>query len=321
MTVHDDLTAAWLHWQTATLFQTWVKHNPGEALKLYSYRNGGPRPNLATATGRALVDETAAWLATAPTPNVPAPPRLDNPVVFTCKSGVPNFFDANGRDAIVKSSGLIAQGPPNDNAIVTLKNPGNAIVEPLAVHADHRQQPGVGNGYGYGLYLIGGNTVYIEDYFASGPGLAQALVIAGGTRKVQVVQADWSVMHPVWHLAPSKRYPNGAPAEVHTDAIQSYGGPGVLELYDVKAETCGSITQVQPYKGALAPMGLWKMHRCDFAQVRNPDSDEMPQAMTKDPSGGAKWPTEFLDCTLRPLGTPFTVSWVADEQAWQPGGT
>ncbi len=61
--VHAELTVAWGEWQNADLFKKWEKSNPGEAQKLRAYRAGGPRPTLATATGRALVDETAAWLA------------------------------------------------------------------------------------------------------------------------------------------------------------------------------------------------------------------------------------------------------------------
>lgn len=251
-----------------------------------------------------------------PTPvNVPAPPVLNNPVVFTCKSGVPNVFDAQGRDAIVKSSGVIEQGPKGDNPIVALKNSPNAIVESLSVHAGTRQSAGVGTAYGYGLYLIGCGTVYVTDYTATGPGLAQALV-GFNTKKIVVVRPKWSVMHPVWHVA------KGAPTEVHTDAFQSYGGPGVLEMYDADVETCGSLIQTQPFQYGPYAMGQWKLHRCDFRQVVNPDSDEMPYALTKDWGGSfPRWPTDFVDCKLHALGIPFGVGWVRDEAAWQPGGT
>lgn len=74
MTVRGELDAAWRLWGQSTLFATWAKANPGEAKKLAAYRAGGPRPALATAVGRALVAETAAWIAaaTAPAPD-PAP--------------------------------------------------------------------------------------------------------------------------------------------------------------------------------------------------------------------------------------------------------
>lgn len=74
MSAHDELTAAWAEWQNASLYQTWRRKNPGEAAKLDAYRAGGARPTLATATGRALVDETAAWFASAPAPPPPPPP-------------------------------------------------------------------------------------------------------------------------------------------------------------------------------------------------------------------------------------------------------
>ncbi len=62
---HAELTLAWREWQAAALYKTWAKQNKGENAKLVAYRNGtGPRPQLATATGRALVAESAAWLQT-----------------------------------------------------------------------------------------------------------------------------------------------------------------------------------------------------------------------------------------------------------------
>ncbi|MDR7492167.1 MAG: heparin lyase I family protein [Armatimonadota bacterium] len=57
------LDAAWAEWQRSRLYQRWRQANPGEAAKLEAYRAGGPRPELATPAGRALVLETDAWLA------------------------------------------------------------------------------------------------------------------------------------------------------------------------------------------------------------------------------------------------------------------
>ena len=72
MSAHQDLTQAWDEWKTATLFKTWARSNPGEAAKLEIYRAGGPKPVLVTATGRALVAETSAWLDTAPQTGITA---------------------------------------------------------------------------------------------------------------------------------------------------------------------------------------------------------------------------------------------------------
>ncbi len=258
-------------------------------------------------------DQIGAAVPVPPVSDVPAAPSLTNPLTFTCQSGVPNFFDAAGRDAVVLSSGVVQQGPPNDNAIVTVKNCPNLLIQKLAVNANTRQSPGVGNGYGYGLYLIGCGLVHVEDYTATGPGLAQAVVVSGA-KTVRVIRGTLSPMHPVWHVA------KGKPAEVHTDGIQSYGGPGVLELYDTSIVTCGTAVQVQPYKGAVSPMGVWKYHRVRVQQVTNPDSDEMPFCLTKDPSGGSRWPSDTVGSSVQPLGTTFGVSWVSDPAAWAPGG-
>jgi hypothetical protein len=271
----------------------------------------GGNPKIAHA-----FDEVEKILKTVapPASDVPAPPSLTSPVTFTAQNGASNFFDAGGQDCIVKSSGPILQSAtPSNNAVVTLKNFRRAIVEPLHIHSDHLQTGPGQNGYGYGFYAIGGDTLYMEPYAADGAGMAQCLVIAGGTRLVQLIEPALLAMHPVYTTNP---FP------VHTDAIQSYGGPGTLELYDAGIITCGSAIQVQPYNGVHAPsMGTWNYHRVAVRQVPQAGSDQMPFCLTKDPSGGAKWPTDTIGCTIHALGTPFGVSWVSDPAAWAPGGT
>ena len=74
MSVRSELDAAWVAWQQSELYKKWRRLNPGEAAKLDAYRAGGVRPVLVTATGRALVAETAAWLLTAPVVEPPPPP-------------------------------------------------------------------------------------------------------------------------------------------------------------------------------------------------------------------------------------------------------
>ena len=275
------------------------------------FRKGSPQ--IAAA-----FDEVQRRLAAleAPPVIIPAPPKLVNPVVFSPKSGVVNFLDAMGNDVLVQMPGGIIeqQTMPNDNACITVKNAHNLVVTPGHIHAGYRQAPGIGNGYGYGLYIVGcTGTAYVDTLSAYGVGLAQAIVVNGCT-KLQVVRSTLAPRHPVWHVAAGK------PVEVHTDGIQSYGGPGILELYSTTISTCGTAIQVQPYKGPVAPMGTWVFHDVTVEQVTNPDSDEMPFCLTKDPSGGAMWPTDFRNCTVKSLGTRFGVSWASDPAAWNPGG-
>lgn len=272
-------------------------------------------PNIAAA-----FDQVEQILKTVapPTPSdVPAPPVLTNPLVVTVSSGGA-FVDAAGQDLIVKSGGGTYYQPAtvSGNAIVTVKNFRKCIIEPLTLQADHLQTGPGQTGWGYGLYLIGGDTAYVEELKATGPGLAQAVVVAGGTRLVQLVSPHLEAMHPVWHTA------MGKPAEVHTDAIQSYGGPGTLELYDFTIKTCGTCVQVQPYNGTHPPsMGTWKYHRGIFTQTTNPLSDQIPYMMDKDPSGGSMWPTDSQGVSYHALGIPFGVGWQGnDPAAYAPSG-
>ncbi len=306
MTDQELWAAAWAELtKTTDAYPTWARKGfPSSShwaiAKKYGDQIGAPIPPP---------------VVTPPTTSVPSPPTLTTPVTFKPVSGVVNFFDAGGKDCIVQMPGTVEQQQaPNDNACVTVKNARNVVVTPGHIHAQYRQAAGVGNGYGYGLYLVGcTGTAYVDSLVADGPGLAQAIV-ASGCPKLVVVNSTLKPMHPVWHVAAGK------PAEVHTDGIQSYGGPGILGLHSTTIETCGTPIQVQPYKGPLAPMGTWVMHDVTVAQVTNPDSDEMPFCLTKDPSGGAKWPTDFRNCKIHALGTAFGVSWVPDPAAWAPGG-
>lgn len=87
-----DLEASWAEWMSdksttgkPTQGANWRKDSPGEWAKLKAYRNGtGPRPSLATNTGKQMVFETDAWLkAKSSSPSVvyPSPFRYPSEVI------------------------------------------------------------------------------------------------------------------------------------------------------------------------------------------------------------------------------------------------
>jgi hypothetical protein len=52
-----------------TLYKKWAQDNPGEQSKLLAYRNGtGPKPSLATATGKGFVFFVSAYKVKLPDP-------------------------------------------------------------------------------------------------------------------------------------------------------------------------------------------------------------------------------------------------------------
>lgn len=80
----EELQAAWDEWMIEknakgklTQGAAWRRDNPGEWQKLQDYRAGGPKPTLATRTGRQMTNEVAAWLEAkqeAPQPPDPGEP-------------------------------------------------------------------------------------------------------------------------------------------------------------------------------------------------------------------------------------------------------
>lgn len=78
----DDLEAEWAVFMEDragrrgqwTQDQRWRADNPGELAALVAYRAGGPRPTLATATGRRMVEHLDAYLEAKADPEPPPPP-------------------------------------------------------------------------------------------------------------------------------------------------------------------------------------------------------------------------------------------------------
>lgn len=117
MAARDELDAAWAAWQKADLYARWKKANPGEARALELYRNGGARPSLVTATGQALVAETAAWLLLAPL----APPPAPSGIHVGPGELVTALVDATDGDTMIVS-GLQQVGNLNISTRVTILN-------------------------------------------------------------------------------------------------------------------------------------------------------------------------------------------------------
>lgn len=319
MTNRELVEAAW-----AELAETTISGQTYHDRLDNGYR-GKPYNFTATAWHRAMllldqIKDLPVAPPPPPTPDVPGEPILWNPVVFQPRSGQANYFDAGGRDARILTA-TVEQGAPNpvasnQNAIVTLANPRNFVVEPLHIHAANRMKAGNSVAYGHGLYIQGdaARLGWVDGFVGDGDGLGQAVVVAAPSLRLQLVRSRLEPMHPVWNTS-------GRPLDVHTDAFQSWAGCA-LELHDTLLRTCGSAIQTQPYKYSnVKQIGGWKFNRVLVEQVYHPDSDEDPFCLTKDiaSGNGGRFPTDFRGCKVRSRGTRFGVSWQSDPAAWNPG--
>jgi hypothetical protein len=91
------LWASWQTWQDANLYATWRRDNPGEDDQLRRYWNhGGDVPQLATATGRAYVQEAEAyWKALElPLPYFPPLGGTTASLVLVCPSEHPKSWNS-----------------------------------------------------------------------------------------------------------------------------------------------------------------------------------------------------------------------------------
>lgn len=176
--IRASLDSAWTEWikaapdgkpKTKSQGAMWRHDNPGEWALLQAYRAGtAPQPSLNTNTGKQMVEEVEAWLATAPAvepPPVDPPPTgawtLDapqgpfNPVDRGFQSPY-GFVDYAGQKAVIRkqhiqrctNDGIRLQryygetggpGPP-------LVNPVADIIEDCIIEHCYRNPPRSGNG-------------------------------------------------------------------------------------------------------------------------------------------------------------------------------
>jgi len=246
----------------------------------------------------------------------PSPPTLISPVTLTPRQGDSRFnLQANQDFILDMSAGPLEQYAGGACLLVNGGRNGKTY-GPIITHSPNLQGAGIGNDFGYSVYVVGlSGRLSIERHEAYGDGLAQALVLACPYGDVDVLTYRYEAMHPVWHKS------SGKPAEVHTDAIQSWGGGRQVRMYDGSIYTCGSIFQVMPNQYGASPLGLWVTRRLNAVQVANPLSDEMPFALTK--NSPQKWAWDQEDVWVSNLGTLAGANgWPGDGIAgWTPGAS
>lgn len=185
MTVRGDLDDAWRLWGQSTLYAAWAKANPGEAKKLAAYRAGGPRPALATAVGRALVAETAAWIAAAPA----APPSP--PPAGRFGGNIPKPFpEITGTPQVCNTWAQLASALDSGGVIET----ASPIVVPAGVHNAPVRRPGTyvyGKGIRGGRFLVNASNVRLRGMEISGS-TYDGVKIADG---VDVTNVDLDGLH------------------------------------------------------------------------------------------------------------------------------
>lgn len=303
MSIHDDLTEAWAAWQNATLYKTWAKANPGENARLLAYRNGtGPKPNLATPTGYALVEETAAWLASRPVTDLPPlPPIANDAIVLRPKRGNSRMTVPAGRDFICEMTEDLEQYPGGAAFSITGGHNGR-IDGQVNIHCPNVLKRGEGQDWAYGWYLVDQTGIVDsrDGFVAEGAGCAQGVAIMQrGTVAHSVVQlSNFTIRnhHPAWYIE------DGSPVEVHPDGIQLLQGPWSLRLHDGIIDSAGCVLQLQPHNLIRqTPLGVYEIHRMDGAQWINPLSDRPTTALYKQDDDPG-WVTNQTDVTVRPKG-------------------
>lgn len=251
-----------------------------------------------------------------PVADRPAPPVLANDAItLKPRTGAARFSVPSNTDFILDmSAGPLEQYP--GGACLHVNGGRNwKTYGPIVTHSPKLQGPGIGNDYGYSVYLLGQTgRGFIDGHTADGDGLAQGLALGCPYADLDVVDFDYRCSHPVWHTS------NGSPAEVHSDGIQSWGGPRSLRLYNGRIVSAGMIIQVMPNQYGASPVGQWVTHDFYGEQYIHPSSDEGTWAVFK---GGPKWAWDQKNFRVKALGTIGAGSWTNNEgiAAWTPGNS
>lgn len=259
-----------------------------------------------------------------PLNDYPTRPVLNNPIIYHPTNTGGRVINPGGKDYIIVAPPYPLEQIPtanSNNAILNIRGGGNGYIEgPLRIKMNIKQGTnGYGNGFGYGIYFTDNiGRFWADDVQIAGPGCAQGVVffnnLSNANPIAQFMRLHIEAMHPVWHKA------KGAPAEVHSDAMQSYGGPYSLQLFDTTLVTCGTALQMTVRQHGIPPIGSWITHRMNCRYVANPLSDERPYILAKY-GGGVKWPWEQKDVWTH-AGNYTSDNWATNSiKGWNPGGS
>lgn len=206
-------------------------------------------PGCSSATDN---DETD--VAPPPPPPPPGtllwkPPTLTNPITLNVSNSLHEFSLNAGQDYIIKmpstpltvAGGLVLIGGRN---IVII---GGEISRPTSVND-------IASSYGIALYRQTG-TVHIEGLWVHGVGIGQAILIAhtDSSSYQSIIQVENSRLESLHQV--------GA---VHTDTIQSYGGPGKLRLFQDTLISNGVTLQTQPCDVGTSQPNGWDYRRLNL---------------------------------------------------------
>jgi hypothetical protein len=236
------------------------------------------------------------------------PPELSKPTTIDVTNQNHTFALEAGHDYIIR----LPSTPLTAKYGLVLIGGRNVVIIGGEIRQDDPISPptGVNSAYGISLYRQTG-TVHIEGVWVHGRGIGQAILIAdlitGGGSPDSVVQIENSrleSLHPVGY--------------VHTDAIQSYGGPGRLLLYQDTLISNGVTLQTQPHDLEPTKPHAWDYRRLNLVH-QTPDAYALWKA-------GPRWSEYHEDVWLSANPAHVAASthsaWANGDcwACWNPGG-
>jgi hypothetical protein len=232
-----------------------------------------------------------------------APPILSNPITVNISNSNHSPSLNAGQDYIIKmpTTPLTAKGG-------LILNGGRNIVIFGGEIYNNTPTLNVADNYGISLFNQTG-TVHIEGLYIHGTGIGQGFLFGyqSSTARpiVQIERTRIESLHTVSN-------------EIHTDGIQSYGGPTNLKVYELTISTNGVGIQVQPHDASSTPVGQWEWHRINVVQ-----NTADAYALWKNYEDPQNWPFVQSELWVRNLGNlawaevdNYPVGW----NRWNPGG-
>ena len=262
------------------------------------------------STSRASL--TVATTACSPTPTGTglqwAPPALANPTTIDVTNQNREFYLDNNNDYIVKlpSTPLTAEGG------LVLIGGHNVVIVGGEIRNDSPISGGQGvdMAYGIALYRQTG-TVHIEGVWIHGAGIGQTILIAhtdqtSANSVIQVENSRLESLHPV--------------GTVHTDTIQSYGGPGQLRLYNDTLISNGVTLQTQPCDVGNGPTP----HNWDYRRLNLVHQTADAYALWKNCTPWSEYHQDlWLKVNPDHVAASSNSAWAGGNcwACWNPGGS
>jgi len=233
------------------------------------------------------------------------PPALTNPTTLNVTNTNHSFSLNNSQDYIVKlpstpltvSGGLELIGGRNITII------GGEISRPTSVND-------VAASYGIALYRQTG-TVHIEGVWIHGVGIGQAVLIAhtDQTSANSIIQIENSRLESLHQVG-----------TIHTDTIQSYGGPAQLRLYQDTFISNGVLIQTQPCDVGNGPAP----HNWDYRRLNLVHQTADAYALWKNCTPWSEFHQDiWLKTNPNHVAASSNSAWAGGNcwPCWNPGGS